>query len=193
MPLSPRIPGASRRRVTLTPGIRWEYIGSPHSTVNQMGTFDPNQPGGGDTSRSWACRDSDADPRRKRRTFNPRVGVAWDIFGNGKTVLRGGFGKISSFPTIIGNAGNQVPYGATLCNGPTITDSNGASTCAAGNIVVNRFGTPINSVISSTLSLTAAQTGCELDHNLYDSGQAATAAVRQSSRCPRQPLQHGGP
>ena len=34
------------RRVTLTPGIRWEYIGAPHSTINKMGNFDPNQPGG---------------------------------------------------------------------------------------------------------------------------------------------------
>ena len=33
-------------RVTLTPGIRWEYIGSPHSIINKMGNFDPNQPGG---------------------------------------------------------------------------------------------------------------------------------------------------
>ena len=46
MPPSSRIPGASLRRITLTPGIRWEYIGSPHSTVNHMGNFDPNQPGG---------------------------------------------------------------------------------------------------------------------------------------------------
>ena len=34
------------RRVTLTPGLRWEYVGSPHSTVNHLGTFDPSQPGG---------------------------------------------------------------------------------------------------------------------------------------------------
>ena len=33
-------------RVTLTPGIRWEYIGAPHSTIDKMGNFDPNQPGG---------------------------------------------------------------------------------------------------------------------------------------------------
>ena len=41
------------RKMTLTPGLRWEYVGSPHSTVNHLGTFDPNQPGGACTSRSW--------------------------------------------------------------------------------------------------------------------------------------------
>ena len=33
-------------RVTLTPGIRWEYIGSPHSITNKEGNFDPTQAGG---------------------------------------------------------------------------------------------------------------------------------------------------
>ena len=33
-------------RVTFSPGVRWEYVGSPHSTVNHMGIFNPNAVGG---------------------------------------------------------------------------------------------------------------------------------------------------
>jgi hypothetical protein len=47
--------------------------------------------------------------------FAPRVGVAWDIFGNGKTVLRSGYGVF--YETIIGN----IP-GNVMLNPPFLPD-----------------------------------------------------------------------
>ena len=122
-------------RLTLTPGLRYEYQGSPHSTANDLGIFNPAVPGGialiGPGSALYDA---------PKRDFFPRVGVAWDIRGDGRTVIRAGIGLMGTFPslpTIV----EPTPFGATLYN-------------AAGQIVVDRRGTQISKNFPNTLSFT---------------------------------------
>jgi hypothetical protein len=83
-----------RPRVTLNFGLRYDLALPIKESNNQIANFVPNvgivQVGDG-ISSPYPTRWSNV---------SPRVGVAWDIFGTGKTVLRAGGGIIFEQPSI---------------------------------------------------------------------------------------------
>ena len=123
-------------RLTLTPGVRYEYQGPPHDDHNFLGTFDPSAVGGVVQVGPGLPHDKLYNP--EKFDFSPRFGLAWDIRGNGKTVLRTGVSRMSSFPSITSIA-LSTPFGATIY-GPGNT------------IVVDRRGTPESQHFSQTLT-----------------------------------------
>jgi hypothetical protein len=87
-----------RPRITLTAGLRWEYFGVPHSPENER-FLDSNlifpDGLGLDIFNQVALAtflQTDRFYRPDYTNFAPRVGFAWDILGDGRTVFRGGYG-----------------------------------------------------------------------------------------------------
>jgi hypothetical protein len=75
-------------RLTVNYGLRWDYYGvigekqNLFSILNSSGNLEQVGAGGGPSSLY----------PKDYNNFSPRVGVAYDVFGTGKTVVRAGYG-----------------------------------------------------------------------------------------------------
>jgi hypothetical protein len=129
-------------RLTLNAGLRYEYYTPPIEVSNHIGTFDPNvnplttpavqQFGPGlpisqSYNPGWGY-------------FSPRLGMAWDVRGNGKTVVRAA-GSALRNGLFMGTMIPTAPYGA---NFPSIG--------------VNNSGTNINAFTATRIALPACAT-----------------------------------
>lgn len=152
----------SHKRVTLNLGIRWDHYDAfyPQQTthVGQFAAVFPNSTEPKTQILTW-------------KDFTPRVGVVWDVRGNGKTVLKGSYGMFGQYmgfeyPAIFDNNAvrsktyawrtadipqptSTTPYNPALC-GPTGAHAPVEYACDVPDSVLSYIESGADPVISST-------------------------------------------
>ncbi|MGI8742996.1 MAG: TonB-dependent receptor domain-containing protein [Bryobacteraceae bacterium] len=113
------------KRLTLNLGLRWDRFGAPYEVNGKLAQFTnltcltPTCIANarvGPVSQMWKTNNKD---------FGPRFGFAWDIFGNGSTSLRGGYGISYDriFDNIWSNGAWNPPFYALVDFDATLSDA----------------------------------------------------------------------
>src|SRR5882762_10102488 len=170
------------RKLTVTAGLRYEYFGVLHSPdnerfldanlyLNALGTPDPNKP--------LITQIQNARFRRTNqfykpdfKNWGPRVSFAYDVFGNGRTVLRSGYGIYydRNFGNSVFNAIQNPPNYAvvTYPNPLTIAPNQFNSLAnAGGGFVISSSSRMLDNNLKTAYS---EQWNATLEHDFFGKG-----------------------
>ncbi len=110
-----------RPRLTLNLGLRYDHLGNPWEIKNLISNFDPSllspstlATGGAGLKDGFVVAGQNGVSnttmlRTNYGSWSPRVGFGWDVFGNSRLAVRGGFGlyyQATGYSLQFANSGN---------------------------------------------------------------------------------------
>lgn len=116
-----------KRRLTLNFGMRYDILTWPTEEHNHMSNFDPST---GELVEAGTAGWPTALIKTPHRDFGPRAGFAYDLRGDGKTVIRGGYGLF--FFVNRGGVGEQLSENPDWNGTQSYYACPTATTCGSG-------------------------------------------------------------
>ena len=161
-----------RPSLTLTLGLKWEYV----SPYNEASGLMVGPEWGGASARETLFQNNASlnflkQPYQKDlNNFGPSVGVAWDPFGEGKTVIRGGYTLTFVNDDIYRFTGNAVDYAGTSAGavnyfGSTVDGVNRTLGGGVPTITAPTFKMPLN--YSDLLNINPASAVWAIDPKVH--------------------------
>jgi hypothetical protein len=136
-----------RRNLTLEFGLRAQHM-QPWTARNGIGIaawvpslYNPSAPASTFPGLGWNQQNPEVPLSgwdTKAIWWAPRFGMAWDIFGTGRTVLRGGWGRFIYHDAQLAASAMDMPAGVrrtTLAGGLNLRDVDARAGSAAGDLV----------------------------------------------------------
>lgn len=114
------------KNLTLNFGVRYEYSTVVQDANNMLGNFDPT------LGMVQVGKQISSLYKPDHKNFGPRAGFAWDIGGNGRTVLRGGGGLL--YETVNWQSFVAFNNAFGVGNVPTAAIIDGSGDTAGGSI-----------------------------------------------------------
>ncbi len=140
------------RRLTLNLGLRWDYQQVPRERHDGISNFNPDMIATGNLKGALQFAGpapgfgpSPINPDYKN--WSPRFGLAWDIFGNSKTVIRAGYGIYYQFVMNFADSLGGLGYKLNV----TTYSPPGGNTQFPAFYVQNGFPTPVVPPIGNAL------------------------------------------
>jgi len=147
------------QRLTLEYGFRWEWNGTPTEGANRFVIFDP-----GTVSLIQTGTHGVGNVYKQNYNYMPRLGFALDVFGSGKTVVRGGYGLMSDQPTSNVVTGlTQNPPFSTAVNYNSVSApipvSSLFNSAKASGIAISSVNRNFRNAYTQTFNLNVQQAG----------------------------------
>ncbi len=154
--------------LTLELGLRWDWNFTPTEALNRSTVILPSTNPANSKGQTFArlvqigTNDRSEEYHQNNKLFQPRVGFAYDMFRNGKTILRGGYAIAYDQPLPIISSGNPpfgLPLSFQVTAGPTTSPafSNLVTAAAGGGITPTTVNPNYNDAYIQSYNLNIQQ------------------------------------